>query len=382
MYGLTNLTGTVIQPCVKIRSRALPDFFFAGCKAMNLFNKIKNYFGKKESASSEQKSLDFLLMISFIIGQGFLQPVLFRLQTVKHQLMYAIVLFGILLALSVRHKKHNKWKWPGVSVSNIFSVLFQLTAGTAILANWASNILSSPDMKTAPLYQGEIETVLIDALNLIGLALADPFWAHFYLTAIGALAFSILNSLNIMMFDQEKFLACCKNPSPLTRQDIKSGIWKFLRRPLKIQTSSGVSEKGETKRRFFFTKIISELESSRELEIELTEESVEVSFYITPDDGMKKNGPFFLFLGVGFTFLVFLGIPQFLITSFEAEDFYLRLYMAFSTLWATALAYGMYRLFIHFALEKQVLVFCNDYLEIGKRVLGSYNSIIKFFGNR
>ncbi|MCP4108810.1 MAG: hypothetical protein GY749_25240 [Desulfobacteraceae bacterium] len=239
---------------------------------------------KDEKKEKSGISADLKLFLVFFFGQGFIEPFIFRFKIVEYRIVYAVILSGILIGLSIWHKIYNRWKWPGISISNVFTVLFCLVIGTGILAHWANDLLNMP-----PWYQGDIRNIPFNALYLIKAAILQKF---IFLVPVGFLIFYILICLNLVTINKDDFSAYCRNPRPFIKKNLIAEIWKFLKNSVSTKICSPTGKKQS-----FFAKIISELESPREFKFEKTEKTVEVSFYIVRAEIIKNTWRNFLLLG-------------------------------------------------------------------------------------
>lgn len=172
-----------------------------------MFESLKNKFKEhNESNSPENMSFDFKLFFIYHIAM----MVLFGARPIDDpliQVIFASVIFTTLCIISIIHKFKYSWSWPGLTLTSIPAIIFNLVFLYAFFAfssyAMAGNI-DIPDIQNA-----DFEALIKQSWTTMVKAFNHPVLTPWFLGGAGIVAFNILSSLKVVSLKKDEFEAQC-----------------------------------------------------------------------------------------------------------------------------------------------------------------------------
>jgi hypothetical protein len=174
-----------------------------------MFESIKRKLDDQNKDNDPKNmSLDFKLMFVYHIAM----MILFGLKPISnplHQVYLAITLMLALILVSFFNKLKSNWSWPGLSISSIPAITFNL-AFTYIFLAFASYAMTTggsfPDVSLS-----NLESLLIESWSVILQAASNPVFTPWYLAGIGIAFMNSMVSLKLATLKKTEFEAQCSN---------------------------------------------------------------------------------------------------------------------------------------------------------------------------
>jgi hypothetical protein len=169
-----------------------------------MFDPPKRTYPKRWKEMSVDLRLMFVyhgcMMVLFIAGQS---------MSVRQEILFTLVLVAVLASISLRHRRTNNWKWPGLRARDLV-----FAAGGVVLMIF---FLSS----ATPLFPA-----------------TDHRFLPWYLAGLGIGAFGVLGALKIVESSEAEFLLRCRaidqygreiqRASELAEPKIAEADWKRI----------------------------------------------------------------------------------------------------------------------------------------------------------
>lgn len=169
----------------------------------SLLNKFK---AKNEKHSPGNMSFDFKLFFVYHIAMMILfgeRPI----ESPLNQAMFAMALGIALIVASIIYKAKYNWSWPGLSVTSIPIVIFNIIFLYAFFAFSAYTIVSNgniPDIKNT-----DILLLIQESWGVMLQAFNHPALTPWFLGGAGIMVFNTLSSLNLVCSNKDEFEAQC-----------------------------------------------------------------------------------------------------------------------------------------------------------------------------
>ncbi len=158
--------------------------------------------------SCKRISFDLKLMFVYHI----IMMILFGFRPINsplHQTYLAAFLAFILIIYSIFHKLRSNWSWPGLSLTSIPSITFNLVF-TYIFLAYASFMVID-DGKVPELTFTSIEPLLVESWGVILKAASIPVLTPWFLGVIGIAFMNSMVSLKLATLKLSEFNAQCGN---------------------------------------------------------------------------------------------------------------------------------------------------------------------------
>ena len=153
-------------------------------------------------------SLDFKLMCVYQIAM----MILFGLRPISnplHQVYLAITLILALTLVSFFNKLKSNWSWPGLSISSIPSIIFDLVFTYLFLAFSSYAMTIGGNFSDVSL--ANLESLLMESWEVILQAASNPVFTPWYLVGIGIAFMNSMVSLKLATLKKSDFEAQCSS---------------------------------------------------------------------------------------------------------------------------------------------------------------------------
>src|ERR1051325_797039 len=100
---------------------------------------VTNLFEKRRPQSWKEMSVDFRLMFVYH-GSMMVMMVLGQTLSRRQEILITVVLVGILVSVSLKHRARSNWHWPGVGIKEILSAV--ATAALISFFLWGASSMS------------------------------------------------------------------------------------------------------------------------------------------------------------------------------------------------------------------------------------------------
>lgn len=186
---------------------------------MSILNKIGKEFGRGKQ--HQRMSFDMKLSYAYFLPMMFL----FMASGISDKGVPVPVLLGVpatlllaLCLLSILHKIKHGWRWPGVTVGNVFGTLLNVLWGIVFLVFVAGIMLPA---KERPWHQKGLPAILNASWEVFVNALLHPFLGPFLLFGAGIVVFNTFRALKFVVTYEDEFR---KNCSGNGKVDISDSI--------------------------------------------------------------------------------------------------------------------------------------------------------------